>query len=105
VWAGFGLAGAGVVVGSVTGALALGKGSTVRGQCEGLRCPTSIDGDLQSGRTLATVSTVSFIATGVGAVGGVVALLVAPRRESAALTGVAVTPWVGLGSAGVRGSF
>jgi hypothetical protein len=105
VYAGFGLAGVGVVVGSVTGGLAISKGSSVAGQCEGLRCPTSVDGDLQSGRTLATVSTVSFIAAGVGAVGGVVALLLSPRGEKTAQTGVSVAPWASIGSAGVRGAF
>jgi hypothetical protein len=105
VYAGFGLAGVGVVVGSVSGGLAISKSSSVSGQCEGLRCPTSIDGDLHSGRTLATVSTVSFIAAGVGAVGGVVALLLSPHREKTPQAGVLVKPWIGVSSAGVGGAF
>jgi hypothetical protein len=105
VYAGFGLAAAGVVVGSITGGLAFAKASTVGGQCNKNDCPTSVDGDLSAGRTLATVSTVSFVAAGVGAAAGVVAWALSPRRKPAATGAVDVVPWVGLGSAGVRGTF
>jgi hypothetical protein len=105
VYAGFGLAAAGVVVGSITGGLAIAKASTVGSQCHNSDCPTSVDGDLHSGLTFATVSTVSFIAAGVGAAVGVVAWVLSPRREAAATGAAVVEPWVGLGSAGVRGTF
>ncbi len=110
VYSGFGLAAAGVVVGGVTGALAFGKAAAVGDKCHGTDCPTSVDGDLHAGLTLATVSTVSFVAAGVGAAVGVAGLLLAPRRENTpsangAGAGASVTPWIGLGSAGVRGSF
>ena len=56
---GFGLAAAGAVVGSLTGVLALSRGSSVQNAGDGLVCPRSVDGDLSSGRTLATVSTIA----------------------------------------------
>jgi hypothetical protein len=101
---GFGLAGVGIVVGSVTGVMALSKGSSVKNACDGLDCPRSVDGDLSSGRTLATVSTVSFVAAGVGAALGVTGLLLHPHQERAPASTAWVTPWVGPGSAGLSGA-
>ena len=74
VWVGFGLAGAGVIVGSVTGALAMSKYGAVAPQCQNNQCPPETHGDLDSGKTMGTVSTVSFIVAGVGAAAGVVGL-------------------------------
>lgn len=73
---GFGLAGAGVVVGTVTGVLALGKSSSVKSACPERVCPESARPDLNQGRTFATVSTIGFGAAAVGAVAGLVGLLV-----------------------------
>jgi hypothetical protein len=101
---GFGLAGVGIVAGSVTGVMALSKGASVKNACDGLTCPRSVDGDLSSGRTLATVSTISFVAAGVGAALGVTGLLLRPHQESAPASTAWVTPWVGPGSAGVSGA-
>jgi hypothetical protein len=101
---GFGLAAAGIVVGSVAGVMTLQKGSSVKSACDGLTCPRSVDGDLSSGRTLGAVSTAAFVAAGVGAAIGVTALILRPRQESAPESAVSVTPWVGLGSAGLSGA-
>jgi hypothetical protein len=105
-YAGAGLAAAGLVVGGVTGGLALAQVGSVKGKCSGTLCPTSVDGDLQSARTLGTVSTVAFVAAGVGAVAAVVGLFAWPRREvTVGAARVSVEPWVGPGSAGVAGAF
>jgi hypothetical protein len=107
---GFGAAGVGLIVGSITGALSLSKTSSVKssGMCAGSVCNPSEDGDLSSARTMATVSNVSFIIAGVGAVAGVVGLLTghstaAPSEEHAA--GIRVVPTFGPGSIGLRGTF
>jgi hypothetical protein len=89
VYAGFGVGAAGLVVGSVTGILSMTKASDVLDQCSGNRCPVSTKDDVDSSKSLATVSNISF---GVGIVGigvGVAALLagssdVASRREKQA---------------------
>jgi hypothetical protein len=110
-WIGVGVAGAGAIAGSITGAMVLSKTSQLRGQCPGNVCPSSSFGSLDSTGTLATVSTVSFIVAGVGAGVAIASLVVghgtaAPEPAAAPPTaGLHVAPWVGLGSAGVRGSF
>jgi hypothetical protein len=57
---------AGIVVGSVTGALVLAKRDSVSTHCPEHRCdPQGLD-ELGSARTLATVSTVAFVAGAIG---------------------------------------
>jgi hypothetical protein len=103
VYIGFGIAGVGVVVGSVTGVMALSKKSSVDEQCVDNRCPPSTHDDIDSGRTLGNVSTIAFVVAGVGAGVGVYGLLAGGGEPAAEKAGV--SPWVGLGSAGVRGKF
>jgi hypothetical protein len=106
-WVGFGVGAAGIVVGSVTGAIALGKASAVKGECNtaALTCPPG-NGDLSTGQTMGNVSTVAFVIGGVGVAAGVVALFVLRAAPQAApSTGAHVEPWVGVGSLGVRGAF
>jgi hypothetical protein len=107
---GFGLAGVGIVVGSITGILSLSKTSSIKSSsaCEGNVCNPSEDGDLSSAKTTATISTVSFVAAGVGAAVGVVGLFMgkshaAPAAEPAAA--LHVEPTFGIGSIGLRGEF
>ncbi len=86
IYGGFGLAGAGVIMGSVTGVVALGKARTVKNECPGQVCPESARKDVTSGRTFSTLSTVGFIAGAVGAGAGLVGLFVlkpAPAKSDA----------------------
>ena len=106
-WIGFGVAGVGVVVGSVTGIMSISDKGSIQGQCFGNRCPPSTYGSLDSANTLATVSTVSFIVAGAGAALGVASFFLrgddaAPPSQAA---GVHVSPWVGVGTLGARGTF
>jgi non-canonical (house-cleaning) NTP pyrophosphatase len=104
MYTGFGLAVAGVAVGAVTGVMAMSKASSVKSACEGLMCPRSVDGDLTSGRTLGTVSTIAFAAAGVGAAAGVIALVLRPHHEGAAAAATSwLIPWFAPGSAGLSG--
>lgn len=112
IFGGFGAAGVGVVLGSITGVVSLSKTSSIKGSpaCEGSVCNPSEDGDISSARTMATVSTVSFAVAGVGAVAGVVGLLMkrpvatepAPAEHAA---GVWMEPTFGVGTVGLRGRF
>jgi hypothetical protein len=104
VYVGFGVAAAGLVVGGITGAIALSDASKVNSACHDLSCPTSIDGDLQTGRTMGNISTIAFIAAGAGAVAGIMGLVISHPSQEAPKTG-SVEPWIGLGSAGLRGAF
>jgi hypothetical protein len=76
----------------------------VKKACIDHLCPTSIDGDLQSARTLGDVSTVAFAGAGIGAVAGVLAFVLGRNSEPRPAED-SLRPWVSLGSAGVRGSF
>jgi hypothetical protein len=105
VYAGFGLAGAGLIAGSVTGAIAIGKASSLGGSCENKACPPSASSDLSTGRTMGNVSTVSFVVAGIGAAVGIVALLVVPHHESDAKTANTVVPLIGASSTGLAWTF
>ncbi len=119
IWGGFGLAGAGVIAGTITGVLAISKANSIKssGECQGNTCNPSEDGNLSSGKTMATISTVSFIVAGVGAAIGVTGFFVgggggdsAPATKPADApasdqSSARIIPWIGLGSAGVSGTF
>ena len=106
-----GVGGAGLVVGGVTGFLALGKKGDLKG-CVDTKCPSSQQDTLDGAKSMATVSTVGF-AVGFVAVGlGVVLLLTGNNSASAsksnprlAKQGVSVEPWIGTQSAGLSGTF
>jgi len=116
-WAGIGLAGAGVAAGAVTGILSMSKKSSLQSQCSatGNVCPPSADGTYNAAYTFATISTIGFIAAGAGAAVAVVSLLVGHSAPSAPAAqppasqppadALRITPFIGLGAAGVRGSF
>jgi hypothetical protein len=101
----FSVGGAGLVVGAVTGLLMLSKQSDLSTTCPNHVCGPSRYGDLDSANALATTSTVAFVVGGVGVVVGVVALLVGKPSATTAPARAAVQPWIGAGTAGVRGSF
>jgi hypothetical protein len=123
IFGGFGLAAVGAIAGTVTGIMSMSKTSSIKNSsaCSGNVCNPSEDGDISSAKTLATISTVSFITAGVGAAVGVIGLFVgggssgepsaapsqapdAPADQSSRLR-LHVAPWIGLGSAGVSGTF
>jgi hypothetical protein len=108
-----GVGGAGLVVGGITGFLALGKKSDLK-DCVGVRCPSSQEDTLDSARTMATVSTVGFAVGFVGVGAGVILLLTGNNDSASAAKptlakgeprGIHVEPWLSGDSAGVRGTF
>ncbi len=107
VFGGFGLAVAGLAVGGVTGALTLSAAGSVKAQCANGICDPTVKNDLESASSLATISTIGFAAAGVGAVCGVVGLLLPKTKAESALhsTSQRRAVWVGPGSVGMRGSF
>jgi hypothetical protein len=88
--------GAGLVLGAVTGGLAIGKHSTLASAKE--RTQADVDGY----HLLGTLSTAGFAAGGVLAAGGVVLVAVGSRRRGPA-TGF--SPWIGPGQVGATGRF
>ena len=101
-WIAFGVGGAGLVVGGITGILAMSKHSTLKDECTST-CPPSAQSDLDGYHTMGTISTVGFIVAGVGAAAGVVLLVTQPKAT--VTTGLRIVPTIGLGSLGAVGSF
>ena len=121
--AGFAVGAVGIAVGSVTGLMSISKTSSLKDQCPNDQCPAStfdsdqFQSDKSTASTLGTVSTIAFIAGGVGIAVGVVGLLL-PRGDVAAhatttgksgVTKPLISPWIspspGGGAAGLVGSF
>lgn len=111
----FALGGAGIVVGSVTGIMAMTKHSELVSDCPNRTCGPDQQSSYNDFRTMSTVSTIGFAVGGVGLGTGMVLLLLKPKasieQQPTALNhrsparGASWSPFVGVGAAGVRGSF
>ncbi len=75
-----------VVVGAVTGGLALGKKSVVGADCQGLVCSSTGEAAVNAGKTLGTVSTVGFVVGAAGLAAGAVLFFTAPGRAKVEVT-------------------
>jgi hypothetical protein len=108
-WGGIGLAAVGVGVGSFAGAMSISATNTASKQCVQNRCGPQTWSDIDSAHSMATISTISFAAAGVGAALAVVSFLVGGSSPPAAPAGSAASPhlvpWVGVQGAGVSGTF
>ncbi len=115
-----GVGGVGLAVGAVTGILAMGKHGDLESACPNGTCPSDKQSDVDGYKTMGTISTVGFIVGAVGIGAGVVLWLTAPKESATGAkkgpryatvpvetkrASVKVTPYFGLGSAGVTGSF
>jgi len=92
---------AGLVVGSIFGAVASSKWSAAKSDC-GAGCgPTApAQGEKSTASSDATISTVAFVVGGVLAAGGVVLYLTAPSRTASG-TGLRIAPALGSNETGV----
>ena len=115
----FALGGVGIVLGSVTGILAMTKHNELATHCPNGRCRDPYKGDIDSYYRMGTISTIGFVAGGVFAGAGVVLLLVKPqslvqqpnqdnrtsRRDASKRADFSWSPFVSVGGAGVEGTF
>jgi hypothetical protein len=97
----FGLAAAGIGVGTVFGIIAVGNKSDLDLACPNRGCPPSAEPQITTLKRNAVVSTIGFLVGAAGMVGGVGYLLLAPGRTESGR----VHPFIGPGLAGVVGSF
>jgi hypothetical protein len=101
--------GAGIVLGSIFGGLALAKKSNLDSVCHPkAQCPASSQSDIDALNTNATIATVGFIVGGVAAAAGGIWLIAGSgsKPAQAARPGrLVVHPWIGATSAGVSGVF
>ena len=79
-WTGFGLAGAGLVLGGVAGGIALSEYQQLEDECPTLGCSQD---QIDEARTIAHVGTAGFVVAGVGAAVGLVALLISDDADPA----------------------
>ena len=79
MWTALATGGAGLVVGIVTGALAVDRKAKLDGMCTGNACPPAAEATLGSYRDYKTVSTVGYLVGLVGVGTGAVIWAVAPR--------------------------
>jgi len=113
---GFGVGGAGIIAGSITGILAFTKASAAKnvppsqGGCVNDQCGPATHSDIDASRLDGTISTVAFIAAGAGVALGVTSIILgknsAPADSQPRTTGgVHVVPFWGPGTAGLSGTF
>ena len=101
----FGVGGAGLLVGGVTGALALAKRSSLADACHADgACQSNQTDVVSSYHTLGTVSGIG-LAVGVAGVGTGLALWYFNRDSDRPAQGLVVHPYVGVASLGAVGSF
>jgi hypothetical protein len=101
-WIGFGVAGAGLAVGSVTGVLAFTNKTAAEDYCLDNVCSPAAHDDITTSKTMGTVSTIAFAVAVVGAAVGVYGLVTAPRKPGANVSG---SGWLGVSPAGIAGRF
>ncbi len=105
------LGGVGVVVGTTFGILALSTKNSLNTECGDVKteCPPFAQSDITALNTRATVSTIGFGVAIVGAAVGVILLATSRGSEShpspSSATAPRTSPWIGLGPAGLEGSF
>ncbi len=81
---GFALGAVGVGVGAVTGIMSISKVNDIKKNdgCVGNSCPQSAKSDIDSAKSLGTISTIAFVAGAVGVGVGVVGLVMSGKSES-----------------------
>ena len=107
IWIGFGLGGAGLIVGGVTGIVSLVRTSDVQSQCIQDVCPASSADQIDSAMLLANVSNVGLAVGGVGVVLGIVGIAISDSEAEGdeAPPPVQVAPMLGPTSFGIVGRF
>lgn len=101
----FGIAGAGLAVGGVTGILALGKRSTLKQHCpEPTQCPEADTDNVNAYHALGYASGAGFAVGVAGAATGIALWLLGDKPTSSS-QGLAVRPYLGLNGIGATGRF
>jgi len=109
VWVGVSVAGAGVILGAITGGLSLSKKGNIEEtfNCNDSGCDLQgpngevLDDELSSANILANVSNVAFAVAGAGAVIGVIGLLLPSDSSSKKADHLAIYPTIGLNTMGI----
>lgn len=98
VYGGFGLAAIGLAVGTVAAIASMNEVDALKANCIENRCPPSARDDIDSAKTLSTVSTIGFATALAGAAVGVIGLTIGPKDAPKRVV-------IGPTSAGLAGAF
>jgi hypothetical protein len=102
----FGVGAVGIGVGATFGAMAFSATNDAKQLCMGNACKPAAQPKIDESKRDGNISTVAFVIGGVGVATGVVLLLVSGGKKSdEPKPDARVTPFIGPGSAGLRGSF
>ena len=102
---GFGTAIAGGALGLIAGFSAINKANGLARECTANHCPPGTPtSDLEAARTWATVTNVAVVIGSAGAVVGLIGLW-RSRSTTARIEGASLSPWIGVGAAGLDGRF
>jgi hypothetical protein len=99
-----GVGGVGLIAGSIFGVIALSKRNDLDQHCFNKVCPLDKQGEIDSARTNGTISTIGFAVAGIGIAAGAT-LLLWPDAVKVKTGEVAIQPSLGVGMAGVNGTF
>ncbi|HSO39211.1 MAG TPA: hypothetical protein VLT33_42085 [Labilithrix sp.] len=109
MFGGFGLAAVGIGVGSVTGLMSFAKVDDVKKDCVDNRCKPSREADINSARSLGTISTVAFIVGGAGVAAGIIGIVLSGKQTTETPPGtsarITIVPDVGPTWLGAHGAF
>jgi hypothetical protein len=107
----FGVAGAGILAGAITGGISLAMTGDLKARCPNKVCAPTDQGSIDTATALAHTSTVTFVLGGVAAAAGAVLMVVdlnprhpAQQPHHTSVVGT-VRPYLSFGGAGVRGEF
>jgi hypothetical protein len=100
----YGVGGAGLIMGVITGAIFVGRADDLKARCPDDRCAPEDEEEGDAVSTLGTVSTVGFVIAGIGAVAGTVLLFTVPGDDDEEPSNEAQVR-VGPGGVLVQGSF
>jgi hypothetical protein len=104
-WVSIGVGVAGVLTGAVAGVIVAGKYSDLKSSCPGGTCDANESSDVESYRSMRTLSLTGFVVGGVGSALGLTLLLTSPRHADSSAKAAELGVWVTPESAGLRGSF
>jgi hypothetical protein len=103
-YAALGVGGVGLATGAIFGLMAMAKKNELERACPNKVCVDNQNDKIEAGKTFGIVSTVGFVVGGVGlATGAILYLAQGTRKTAGSRRGV--TPWVGIGGAGLSGRF
>jgi hypothetical protein len=105
IFGGFALGAVGVGIGAVTGLMSISAVDDVKKDCVNDVCPAARQQDIDSAKSLGTISTIAFIAGGLGIGAGVVGLILKSKQSAETPPVARVQADIGPTWLGVRGSF